>query len=205
VKVGCQHLSAATAAWLLAAQIDVVPASTDFAGVLADAAGRATWVRCGVRPTRARRSARRRHRVDPWAAWSSVARRASLDRQIGALRTERVDVTYRENVRGKSVKQWPSDRGALIKVLHKPTSISQCRWVAALSPSYRQWPRLSVAGSFKRAKDAAKPRPRLPARKPKLSDHQRGEALKRLDAGESCREIAKAFRMHHATIARLAA
>ena len=52
---------------------------------------------------------------------------------------------------------------------------------------------------LKRAKDPRKPpRPRAPARKPKL-------ALKRLDAGESCPEIAKAFRVHHATIASLAA
>jgi DNA invertase Pin-like site-specific DNA recombinase len=40
-------------------------------------------------------------------------------------------------------------------------------------------------------------------RKPKLDDHQQQEAIKRLRAAESCREIAKTFRVHHATIARL--
>ena len=39
-------------------------------------------------------------------------------------------------------------------------------------------------------------------RKPKLTDHQQAEALKRLDAGESCRS--RAMAVHHATISRLA-
>jgi DNA invertase Pin-like site-specific DNA recombinase len=42
-------------------------------------------------------------------------------------------------------------------------------------------------------------------RTPKLNDHQRKEAIKRLKAGESCRAIVKTFRVHHATIARLGA
>ena len=42
-------------------------------------------------------------------------------------------------------------------------------------------------------------------RKPKLDDHHHREAIKRLKAGESCRAIAKTFRVHHATISRLGA
>lgn len=41
-------------------------------------------------------------------------------------------------------------------------------------------------------------------RKPKLTDHQQVEALKRLADGESCRSIAKTMAVHHATVARLA-
>src|SRR5262249_54121214 len=41
-------------------------------------------------------------------------------------------------------------------------------------------------------------------RNPKLDEHQQKEAIKRLKAGESCRAIAKTYRVHHATIARLA-
>jgi DNA invertase Pin-like site-specific DNA recombinase len=41
-------------------------------------------------------------------------------------------------------------------------------------------------------------------RKPKLTDHQQAEALKRLEAGESCRAIGRTMGVHHATIARLA-
>jgi len=61
---------------------------------------------------------------------------------------------------------------------------------------------------LKRANDgrsAAKAKGTRFGRKPKLTDHQQAEALKRLAAGESCRAIAKTFDVHHATIARLAA
>jgi DNA invertase Pin-like site-specific DNA recombinase len=41
-------------------------------------------------------------------------------------------------------------------------------------------------------------------RTPKLDDHQQGEALKRLAAGESRRAIARSYRCSHSTIGRLA-
>ena len=40
-------------------------------------------------------------------------------------------------------------------------------------------------------------------RKPKLTDHQRKEALHRRDAGEPMREIARSFNVSHSTISRL--
>ena len=42
-------------------------------------------------------------------------------------------------------------------------------------------------------------------RKPKMTPHQRNEALKRRDAGEPMRDIAKSFNVSHSTISRLAA
>ena len=42
-------------------------------------------------------------------------------------------------------------------------------------------------------------------RKPKLTPHQQKEALRRRDAGEPLREIARSYNVHHATISRLAA
>jgi DNA invertase Pin-like site-specific DNA recombinase len=42
-------------------------------------------------------------------------------------------------------------------------------------------------------------------RKPKLTPHQRAEAIKRRDSGEAVREIARTFGVHHATISRLGA
>jgi DNA invertase Pin-like site-specific DNA recombinase len=42
-------------------------------------------------------------------------------------------------------------------------------------------------------------------RKPKMTPHQRKEALKRRDAGEPMRDIAKSFNVSHSTISRLAA
>jgi DNA invertase Pin-like site-specific DNA recombinase len=41
-------------------------------------------------------------------------------------------------------------------------------------------------------------------RTPKLDAYQRAEALKRLAAGESCRAVARSYRVRHATISRLA-
>jgi DNA invertase Pin-like site-specific DNA recombinase len=40
-------------------------------------------------------------------------------------------------------------------------------------------------------------------RKPKLTDYQQAEALKRLMAGEICRAVAKSYRVHHAAVSRL--
>jgi DNA invertase Pin-like site-specific DNA recombinase len=42
-------------------------------------------------------------------------------------------------------------------------------------------------------------------RKPKLTPHQRKEALRRVDAGEPLREIAQSYNVSHSTISRLAA
>jgi IS30 family transposase len=40
-------------------------------------------------------------------------------------------------------------------------------------------------------------------RKPKLTPHQQAEAIKRRDAGEPMRDIAKSFNVSHSTISRL--
>jgi hypothetical protein len=40
-------------------------------------------------------------------------------------------------------------------------------------------------------------------RTPKLTEHQRGEAIKRLQAGETQQEIGKLFNVSHQTIGRL--
>jgi DNA invertase Pin-like site-specific DNA recombinase len=42
-------------------------------------------------------------------------------------------------------------------------------------------------------------------RKPKLTEHQRREALRRRDAGEPTREIARSYNVSHSTISRLVA
>jgi DNA invertase Pin-like site-specific DNA recombinase len=42
-------------------------------------------------------------------------------------------------------------------------------------------------------------------RKPKLTPHQRREAIKRRDAGEPVREVARSYNVHGSTISRLAA
>ena len=56
---------------------------------------------------------------------------------------------------------------------------------------------------LKRANDGRKAANARFGRKPKLSEHQQAEALKRLAAGESCRQIGRSFNVHHATVSRL--
>jgi DNA invertase Pin-like site-specific DNA recombinase len=99
----------------------------------------------------------------------------------------------------------PGHRGALIKVLATPhldltTPLGRGFILSAMAEDERQ--RL-----VKRANDgrkAARSNGVRFGRKPKLTDHQQAETLKRLDAGESCRSIARAMAVHHATISRLA-
>ena len=169
----------------------------------------------------------------------------NLDRQLGALRAEGVDVLFREKASGKSMKNRPelekaidqlgtgdilvvaewdratrsmfdgihiieriNARGALIKVLDKPhldlTTPLGRGFIAFLSAMAED----ERGRILKRANDgraAAMAKGTRFGRKPKLTDHQQAEALKRLAAGESCRSIAKTMAVHHATVARLAA
>ena len=98
-------------------------------------------------------------------------------------------------------------RGALIKVLDKPhldlTTLIGRGFIAFLSAMAEdERHRIAQAGQ-RRPGHSAQEWHRF-GRKPKLTDHQRAEALKRLATGESCRAIAKSFGRHHATVARLA-
>jgi DNA invertase Pin-like site-specific DNA recombinase len=52
-------------------------------------------------------------------------------------------------------------------------------------------------------RDRAKARGVRLGRKPKLTDHQRREALARREAGEPMAEIARSYDVHHSTISRL--
>ena len=97
-------------------------------------------------------------------------------------------------------------RGALLKVLDKPhldltTPIGRgfIAFLSALAEDERQ-------RIVKRANDgrtAAKARGARFGRKPKLNDHQRKEAIKRLAGGESARAVARTYDVHHATVSRL--
>jgi DNA invertase Pin-like site-specific DNA recombinase len=52
-------------------------------------------------------------------------------------------------------------------------------------------------------RERAKARGVKMGRKPKLTPHQRAEAIRRRDNGEAVREIARTFDVHHSTISRL--
>jgi DNA invertase Pin-like site-specific DNA recombinase len=52
-------------------------------------------------------------------------------------------------------------------------------------------------------RDRAKARGVKMGRKPKLTPHQRAEAIRRKDSGEAVREIARSYNVHNSTISRL--
>jgi len=54
-------------------------------------------------------------------------------------------------------------------------------------------------------RERAKARGVKMGRKPKLTPHQKAEAIKRREAGEPIREIARTYNVHNSTISRLVA
>jgi DNA invertase Pin-like site-specific DNA recombinase len=167
----------------------------------------------------------------------------NLDRQVGALRAERVDRLFTEKASGKSTKDRPqlekaidllgigdtlvvaewdratrsmmdgikrieriNARGALLKVLDKPhldlTTPLGRGFIAFLS-AMAEDERERIARRAHDGRAAARRRGVRMGRKPKLTDYQQAEALRRLTAGESCRAVARSYRVHHATVSRL--
>ena len=138
--------------------------------------------------------------------------RPELEKAIDALGKGDVlivaewDRATRSMMDGVAIIERIHARGALIKVLDKPhldltTPIGRgfIAFLSALAEDERQ-------RILKRANDgrrAARARGARFGRKPKLSEHQQAEALRRLGAGESCRQIGRSFNVHHATVSRL--
>ena len=146
------------------------------------------------------------------ASGKAVKGRPELEKAIDALGKGDIlivaewDRATRSMMDGVAIIERIHARGALIKVLDKPhldltTPIGRgfIAFLSALAEDERQ--RIQ-----KRANDgrkAARARGARFGRKPKLSEHQQAEALKRLAAGESCRQIGKTLGVHHATVSRL--
>ena len=99
-------------------------------------------------------------------------------------------------------------RGAYIKVLDKPgldLTTPSGRGILALLSGLAEEERTRILKRANEGRVAARKRGAKFGRKPKLDEHQQKEARKRLKAGESCREVAKSYRVHHSTVARLGA
>src|SRR5262245_16560769 len=126
----------------------------------------------------------------------------NLDRQLGALSAERVDVIFREKASGRSVKglnsRRPSTSSAPAMSSSSPNGTALPGQCSTASTRQRIVKRANDGRKFARANGVQF------GRMPKLSAHQRTEALRRLDAGESCRSIAKTMGVHHQTISKLA-
>jgi DNA invertase Pin-like site-specific DNA recombinase len=148
------------------------------------------------------------------ASGKDVKNRPQLEKAIDALGTGDVlvlaewDRATRSMLDGVHIIERIHARGALLKVLDKPyldltTAIGRgfIAFLSAMAEDERQ-------RIVKRANDgrrAAKARGAKFGRKPKLNEHQRNEAARRLQRGESTRAIARTFNVHHATVSRLVA
>jgi len=147
------------------------------------------------------------------ASGKALKGRPQLEKAIDELGTGDVlvlaewDRCTRSMTDGISIVERVHKRGALVKVLDrdyldltKPINRGILAFLSALAEDERH--RILKRANEGRA-EARKKGVHM-GRKPKLTEHQQGEALKRLAAGESCRSISKTMGVHHATISRLA-
>jgi len=148
------------------------------------------------------------------ASGKDMKNRPELAKAIDALPTKGVlvlaewDRATRSLIDGINIMQAVHARGAYIKVLDRPgldLTTPSGRGILALLSGLAEEERHRILKRANEGRVAAIKRGTKLGRTPKLNDHQRKEAIKRLKAGESCRSIAKTYRVHHATIARLTA
>ena len=146
------------------------------------------------------------------ASGKEMRNRPELEKAIDALPTKGVlvlaewDRATRSLMDGISIMQRVHKRGAYIKVLDRPgldLTTPTGRGILALLSGLAEEERERIMRRANEGRRAAIKRGTKLGRKPKLDDHQQQEARKRLKAGESCREVAKSYRVHHSTVARL--
>jgi len=147
------------------------------------------------------------------ASGKDIKNRPELAKAIDALPTKGVlilaewDRATRSLMDGINIMDKVHKRGAYIKVLDRPgldLSTPTGRGILALLSGLAEEERTRILRRANEGRVAAIKHGTKLGRTPKLDDHQQAEARKRLKAGESCRAIAKSYRVHHATIARLA-
>jgi DNA invertase Pin-like site-specific DNA recombinase len=147
------------------------------------------------------------------ASGKDIKNRPQLEKAIDELGTGDIlvvaewDRATRSMFDGIHIIERIHKRGALIKVLDKPhldltTPIG--RGFIAFLGAMAEDERLRIVKRANDGRKVAKAKGVKFGRKPKLSEHQQREARKRLEAGESARTIAKSFRVHHATVLRVA-
>lgn len=148
------------------------------------------------------------------ASGKNVEGRPQLEKAIDTLGTDDTfivaewDRATRSMIDGINIIQRIADRGAKVKVLDKPyldltTPVGQgiLAFLSAMAQDERERiKRRSAEGrSIARARGANLGRKRI------LSEYQIEEALGRLEAGDSCRSIARSMGVSHQTISRLRA
>jgi DNA invertase Pin-like site-specific DNA recombinase len=148
------------------------------------------------------------------ASGKDVRGRPQLEKAIDALPTKGVlvlaewDRATRSLMDGIHIMERVHKRGAYIRVLDRPgldLTTPSGRGILALLSGLAEEERTRILRRANEGRIAAIKRGTKLGRKPKLDDHQQREAIARLKAGESCRKVARSYRVHHSTVARLMA
>ena len=98
------------------------------------------------------------------------------------------------------------DAGAAIKVLDRSyidLTTPMGRGFMAMMSAMAEDERLRIIKRTHEGRQIARANGVKMGRRPKLTPYQKKEAIKRRDAGEPTREIARMFRVSHSTISRL--
>lgn len=146
------------------------------------------------------------------ATAKTVKGRPQLEKAIDTLGTNDVfviaewDRATRSMMDGVKIIQRVADRGATVKVLDKPwldLTTPMGKGILAFLSALAEDERDRITRRANEGRAAAKARGVKFGPKPKLTEHQRSLALRRLANGDSCRAIAKDMGVSHTTVSRL--
>jgi len=139
--------------------------------------------------------------------------RAGLKRAIGRLSAGDVLVVTRLDRLARSTRdllnvlEEVSSRGAGFRSIADAwadTTTAHGRLMVTILGGLAEFERELIRARTGEGLRRARERGVRPGPKPKLTHHQRREALARLEAGESCAEIGRSYNVSHSTISRLA-
>ncbi len=140
--------------------------------------------------------------------------RVQLRRLIGTLRAGDVLMVTRLDRLARSTRDLLNtlaaitDRKAGFRSLSDTwadTTTSHGRLMLTVLGGLAEFERDLIRARTAEGRERAKARGVKMGRRPKLTPHQRREALKRRERGEPVREIARSYNVHNSTISRLAA
>lgn len=140
--------------------------------------------------------------------------RAGLKRAIGCLAEDDVLVVTRLDRLARSTRDLLnvlseiSARGAAFRSLADTwadTTTAHGRLMVTILGGLAEFERELIKARTGEGLRRARERGVKPGPRPKLTHHQRREALARLEGGESCAEIGRSFNVSHSTISRLKA
>jgi len=146
------------------------------------------------------------------ASGRSMHSRPQLERAIDALGENDVlviaewDRATRSMMDGISIISRVAERRSLVKVMDKPwldLTTPMGKGILALLSAMAEDERERILKRANEGREIARSKGVRFGRRPKLTDHQRKQALARLTAGDNQSEIAADYNVHRSTISRL--